>query len=261
MEMMDLPGYLDSFRQGYDRALQDLYQRVQTMSDAMAAASPAYAPAQPWTGPAVPQQGRRGRHVGHGHHHEHHRRHDHDCGCEHEDCDDDECCECCIGDADIVVYGRCGELRVVPIEIENETRKVRENVTLEVSEIRSRGGRTLPWRALLRPAGPLTIEPCSTATLELVVQIACQEPVPTQPSPPSHTAPTRVATERSFESPGVLSMVAETRATLADVDECEVGYITIRVGGCLIRPIVVAIAALPRGCGSYHAGCSCSCCC
>jgi hypothetical protein len=50
-------------------------------------------------------------------------------------------------------------------------------------------------------------------------------------------------------------MVLE-RYESGDVDQCEVGYVTIRLGGCLVSPIVVAIAVLPDSCDSYQAGCS-----
>jgi hypothetical protein len=40
-----------------------------------------------------------------------------------------------------------------------------------------------------------------------------------------------------------------------------VGYVTVRVGGCLVRPIVVAVAVLPDDCGAYTAACSCGDCC
>jgi hypothetical protein len=279
MEMMDLPAYVDSFRQGYESAMQDLYTRA---SGAFGSASPwmpgpaAYPYGSPPAGgPSPAWQDRRDRHDHgdrrhHGEHHHHgcrceecgHHEHQHGCGhehgwdheggCGHEHGHKRDCrCECCIVDADIVVYAHCGEVRVIPIEIENETRRAREDVTLDLSEVRSSGGRTLPWKALLRPTGRLTIDPCSTLKLELLVHITCS----------SLSVEPKGAAAKATKESGLLETVAEQRAGSGDVDRCEVGYVTIRVGGCLVRPIVAAIAVLPDSCGSYRSGCSCSCCC
>jgi hypothetical protein len=281
MEMMDLPAYIDSFRQGYDTALQDLWSRIQTLTSALGSpGAPPYAyQSQPATQTGHgPHRGHRHWHGGqdcgcghHGHHgHEHHGHHEHhgnDCDChEHErGCGHDrDCrCECCIGDADIVVYAHCGEVRVVPIQIHNDTRKVREDVSVDLSEVRSSGGRTLPWQTMTSPVGPLTLEPCSTTTLELLVQINCGSDQTDGPRPQGSTDDVASADdaeqpEKALEHSNALLAVAERRR---DVDGCEVGYVTIRLGGCLVRPIVVAIAALPDVCGSYRTGCSCSCCC
>jgi hypothetical protein len=152
-----------------------------------------------------------------------------------------------------VVYARCGELRVIPIEIANDTRKVRENVDVDVSTVRTSGGRVLPWATIARPAGPLNLEPCSKTKLELIVHIECGEEK--KEAPPARGAAAREATKDP------VTRLVELREGLTDVDSCEVGYTTIRLGGCLVRPIVVAIAVLPLDCDSYRAFCSCSCCC
>ena len=161
-----------------------------------------------------------------------------------------------------MVYARCGEFRVIPIEIENETRKVREDVSVEVSDVRSAGGRNLGWQVGIDKQGPLTLQPCSTTTLELRVQVACgddrgSDSVDQQPAP-APAAKGRKAVAAAAEEPSVLSRPADPHR--GGVDRCEVGYVTVRLGGCLIRPIVIAVAAVPAECGSYSAGCSCSCC-
>lgn len=222
-----------------------------------------------------------------------------DCGCrpdrECDGCDDcrgrghgwrgrrDCRCDCCICDADIVVYARCGEIRAVPIEVVNDSRKIRENVDVEVSDVRSGGGRVLPWHTLLRPAGPLTLQPCSTTRLELLVEVVCgdqrDEAGTSSGTANNETTSSSSGSSGSSSSSGgggaassgnttgataeqsaPDSVLARLPSEAPDVDRCEVGYITIRLGGCLIRPIVVAIAVLPRVCDSYRAGCSCSCC-
>ncbi len=254
MQMMDLPAYLDSFRLGYERALEDLQNQL-------AGVTQSYMPtgyAVP-TGPYHTPTGRQGKyHRGHHHHHDHdcgcHDHHDHECGCgHHHDCR----CECCIVDADYVVYARCFERRVVPIEIENDTRKIREDVTLDVSEVRSSGGRVLPWQVSVTPQSPLSLEPCSTTDIDLLVEIECSDAAQdADPQTPKKAAGQKAPARTKDAEVASISRERER----IDVDDCEVGYVTIRVGGCLVRPIVVAIAVLPRDCDAYHASCSCSCC-
>jgi hypothetical protein len=309
MEFMDLPSYMDSFRQGYDAAFGDLLTRVQQLGwPATAGAGPASVPQAPaaWGSGPVPGWPGRRRHHRHGHHkHEgrwgEHHGHEHEgCGCENDrdrdggwrhdrECDgcehDHGCrhgrrkerdcrCDCCIVDADIIVYGHCGEVRVVPIEVINDSRKIRENVDVQVSQVRSGGGKVLPWPTLIQPEGPLNLEPCRATRLELLVQIACgAEPgeASVAPSGAAEEAPAkrsgsaRRAAPATDDAPSdasaALTALAAQRDIRSDVDRCEVGYTTIRLDGCLVRPIVVAIAVLPVGCDSYRVGCSCSCCC
>lgn len=264
MQMMALPDYLDSFRLGYERALEDLQGQFADVTQSFMPA--AYAP----TGQ---------RHIGrHGpSHHDHDHDHEHHCGCSDHDCGchdhrghrgrdcgcgrHDDCrCDCCIVDADYVIYARCFERRVVPIQVENDTRKVREDVNLEVSDVRSSGGRVLPWSVSVRPRSPLTLEPCSTTEIDLLVEIECgDKDQDTEPQVDRKAAGQKAAAAKDSADGEASSRFA--RDEPADVDGCEVGYVTIRVGGCIIRPIVVAIAVLSRDCGAYHAGCSCSDCC
>jgi hypothetical protein len=179
---------------------------------------------------------------------------EHDHGRRHARCRRHDCrCDCCIVDADIIIYAHCGEVRVVPIEVANDTRKIRENVDVQVSEVRSAGGTVLAWPTVMRPEGPLTLEPCSTTRLELTVYVACG-------TEQGKASPGRSAGAKTVPSDAFAALAAQ-REPGSDVDQCEVGYATIRLGGCLVRPIVVAIAALPLACDSYRTGCSCSCCC
>jgi len=294
LEMMDLPAYIDSFRQSYE-TLREAYS-----SALGGGSSPGqlYGAAAPWYGESYSAGGpdaswtehgghrsrghRRHRQEhgherdcecgGHRHHNERacgcggHRRHnERDCGCRPEaGCR----CECCVQDADIVVYAHCGEVRVVPIEIENDTRKVREDVTVDVTEIRTASGRTLPWQTLVTPEGPLTLEPCSTTKLEILVHIVCGEAVDQsrQATEPALAAaekkrPGKTEEQPSPTDPDVSNRILASGRGTGDLDECVVGYLTVRLGGCVTRPIVVAIAALPDSCDSYRTGCSCSCCC
>lgn len=283
MEMMDLRRYVDSIRAGYDRALEDLYGRLSALSQTYGAAMPVTGPTpftMPLAGPG-PGGGRRGRRHGHGHDrggqgccgedeghdHDHgHGRHQHG-GC----CDDDDCrCECCIVDADIVVYARCGEVRVVPIAIENDTRKDREDVELEVGEFRSGGGRELPWKAALSQKGPLTVRGCDTVKVELLVGVVCGREATAdagrqagQPKEAAREAKGARPAAGAEEVPAgqLLRVATDVRDRTGGVDSCTVGYVTVRVSGCLVRPIVVAVAVLPDDCGAYTATCSCGDCC
>lgn len=162
-------------------------------------------------------------------------------------------CDCCIVDADVIVYAHCGEVRVVPIEVANDTRKIRENVDVQVSDVRSAGGTELAWPVIIAPQGPLTLEPCSTTRLDLTVHVACG-------AEPGKASPGRSGAAKGAPADAFTALTAQ-RESGSDVDRCEVGYTTIRLGGCLVRPVVVAVAALPLGCDSYRVGCSCSCCC
>ena len=209
MEFMDLPSYMESVRTGYDAAFGDLLTRVQQLGWPIGATpgpvSVSQSLAASGSGPFPGWHGRRHHHHRHhqqearwGEHHEYEHR---GCGCGYEhardrdggwrhdrechDCEHDQGrghargkehgfrCDCCIVDADIVVFGHCGEVRVVPIEVANDSRKIRENVDVQVSEVRSGGGRVLAWPTLIQPKGPLNLEPCRTTRLELLVHIAC----------------------------------------------------------------------------------------
>jgi len=226
LEMMDLPSYIDSLRQTYDTALSDLSDRLQSLSTMIGA---------PGLAGATGQTSRHAKGYGHD---------DCGCGCGHDDCG----CDCCICDADVVVYAHCGEVRVVPIEVENDTRRERENVNVEISHVRSARGRELPWEVAINPSGTLTLPPCSRTKLELLVHVVCGDK-DAEPKP----KPARTKAEAT--------PVAIERGQFGDVDECEVGYVTIRLDGCTVCPIVVAIAVLPTRCDSYRVDCSCSCCC
>jgi hypothetical protein len=269
MEMMDLAEYVDAYRAGYQQAMEEYQNQWSTMVAGMAPAagqlsSWAEAAGRGSTGPMRHHHGRH-EHSHGGHRCEHcgHEHHDECCGCEHDHrpCDHHDCtCECCVsGDADIVVNARCGEIRIITIEIENDTRRAREDVTFEVGDVRTSGGRSLPWVVRLDQQGPVTLEPCSRTTLLLEVAIRCGDNKDDVGESGASAPSTRRGAARASASE---SAAAERAATnLVDVDHCEVGYATVTVKGCLLRPIVVAIAVLPRQCGAHRVTCSCSCCC
>jgi len=166
------------------------------------------------------------------------------------DCCGDRCadschCECCVCDADILVHGRCGETRRIPITFENPTRREKP-VTLDFGEFVSAGGRDVDWPAQLS-ATEFTLRPCGEHTVFLTLQIRCARDA-VQPGSDS------ASKKRSKTA------AASTAGAIGSVDRCEVGYATIRAEGCLTRPIVVAVAVLPDDCDDYRHPCGCSCC-
>jgi hypothetical protein len=148
-----------------------------------------------------------------------------DCGCGQTD----PChCNCCITDADLVINARLGETRVVPVSIENKWRRER-SIKLDLSDFTRRGGAAGNVTAeLLPPAPEFKLAPCGQQTIVMVVRAGD---------------------------------ILNNRENIADVDDCTVYYADLRVTGCDIRPVRIAVALLPRDCGSYRIECSSSCCC
>jgi hypothetical protein len=151
-------------------------------------------------------------------------------------------CQCCIVDADVVVYGRLGERRVIPLTIENSRRRELA-IKMELSAFHSRGGNaSLVTGSLLPPAPEFTIPPCGQHSVVLVVQSALGE-------------------GGGGSTTGTTSLPTERKPTLPDVDECVVSYADLCVQGCDRRPLRIAVALLPRDCGDFRIPCGCSCCC
>lgn len=286
-EMMDLSGYLDSLRQGYD-SVREAYGSMFTAIAGLSQPGQSSAPRRPGANRSgcgcddVHRHGHDRRCCGCGDEHEHgHNQsgcgcsdehdHEHDHGHDRRSCGSEPSCrcQCCIEDADIVVYAHCGELRVVPIEIDNDTRKVREDVSLEISDVRTAGGRQLRWRVVATTEGPLTLDACSTTKIEILVHVVCDDDGDDAQAQGQKAEEQKAqsqkaegqATENQQDQTQFLELTLGARlgAHAMDVDECVVGYFTVRLGGCLTRPIVVAIAALPAACDSYRTGCACCC--
>lgn len=154
----------------------------------------------------------------------HHR---HGCGHDKRDCH----CTCCVCDADLVVYTRLGERRVVPIRIENERSRDRD-VKLGVSDFTTRGGKAAPVKVAVVGPSDFTIGPCAHHDATLVVDIAVEQ-----------------GDKREKE-----------RAKLTDVDDCVVAVGDLRVDGCDVRPVRIAVAVVPRDCDPFYLECGCGCC-
>lgn len=169
------------------------------------------------------------------------------CACDCAPCQPDACaCRCCVTDADLVIEARVGERRVIPIVIENAWRRERD-VELELSS----------WTAIAEGVevkgqivGPTSFKlaPCGHEDVVLVVEIA-----PTPKTPTSGGAARRNAAATAEPTP-------IDRQT-PDVTRCEVAYADLRIKGCDMRSVRIAVAVLPRTCEAYVVDCGCTCCC
>jgi hypothetical protein len=149
-------------------------------------------------------------------------------------CYEDPChCRCCIYDADLVVYARLGELRVVPIRLENPRRRERE-VSLVLSDWHTSGGKKANIQARILPEMNFTLPPCSEKELVLLIDAGQAE----------------------------MSLVHKDKrqSRLMDVDDCLVLYANLSVEGCGTRPVRIALALLPRDCSPFVIECLSSCC-
>ena len=152
-------------------------------------------------------------------------RHMHRCqDCEQNDCD----CRCCVGEADLLVHARVGESRVVPLVIENDSHRERK-IELELSDWESRSSQQeLKISARLVSPSVFSLEPCSEEKVILVVQIA--------------------------------QIRDSEKEAVNDVKGCQVYYADLRVKGCDIRPVRIALAVLARDCAPLEIECRCGCC-
>jgi hypothetical protein len=230
MRMMNFPDYVNNVQTGYSNLYSNPASALQTMMGMMqgggsTSTSTSPTPSQEW-------YGERGRHGERG------RRGEHGCGCHDEGergcgCHEDCGCSCCIRCADTVEFARCGETRKISITFDNDSRRERA-VTLELAPFLGENGQQLNWQASLSET-TFTLGPCGEKTVVLTVTIDCGKPVgdgnANQPPQP------------------------------ATVDACKVGYATVRAEGCLVRPLVVAVAVQPDHCRAHRVGCLCGCCC
>lgn len=173
----------------------------------------------------------------------------HECDhCGRDDCD----CRCCIHDADLVINTRVGELRVVPLMIENSRRRERE-VTVTISEFFCRDKGVNVAGLLLEPT-TFKIGPCDEQEVILVVRSAPKTDTPTPNEPGgTPTTPGRAADVAN-------AVIGTRRIDIPDVEECTVCYADLKVEGCDMRPIRIAVAILPRDCDPYEIDCHCGCC-
>lgn len=209
--------------------------------------------------------GGREHHKGHGH------RHHVDCGCGCEECYDgcecrpcrrDDChCRCCIVDADLVVHTRLFERRVVPILLENDRRRERE-IELDLSEFRTKGGSPTAIAAAVTPT-QFVLGPCEEREVLVLIDVRSGKDDDGGDAGKKDTDATKRtdASAKEEVAESVRTMLAAGREfDLIDVDECVVAYGDLRVVGCDVRPVRIAVSVLPRDCHAHRVRCSCGCC-
>jgi hypothetical protein len=156
------------------------------------------------------------------------------CGCP--SCQSDPCqCNCCVSSADLVVEARLGEQRIVPVIIENHWRRERD-ITLELSSWTQPSADVTVTGAVVTPT-TLTLAPCGQTIVVLRIDVGPTAPAP---DPAGNNEQQRV---------------------LPDVSRCEVSYADLRITGCDLRSIRIAVAVMPRDCDAYTVDCDCACCC
>ena len=149
-----------------------------------------------------------------------------------ERCGPDPCqCQCCIADSDLLVEARVGERRVIPITIENHWRRERD-IELELSSWTKLADGIVVQGQITTPL-TFTLKPCSNEQVILVVEI---------------------------EGSGKNGTTDSNRIMINDVKGCAVSYADLRIKGCDLRPVRIAVAVLPRDCDDYVVDCQTACC-
>jgi hypothetical protein len=189
-------------------------------------------------------------------------RHEHDCGCDEGDCDGchgDDChCRCCITDADLVIHARLGETRVVAVTIENPRRRERQ-VRLELGNWTTRAGSPADVKGRIVPPAEFTLEPCSERDVIVVVDVGIKASTPDTPGDVTKREPANPVAGLGFAGVATDAAAVATRR-VPDVEHCEVFYADLRVEGCDVRPVRLALVVLPRDCASHPIDCGCGCC-
>jgi hypothetical protein len=160
------------------------------------------------------------------------------------ECRTDRChCECCIYDADLVVYARLGEKRVVPVRISNERTRERD-IELELSDFTTSSGKPVPVDGAIQGQTKFKLASCERKDAALLVVTGVKGSIMTP------------AAGQKPSSKGDLQDVDD----VDDVDDCVVAYADLRIQGCDVRPVRIAVALLPRDCDPYEVHCACGCC-
>lgn len=169
------------------------------------------------------------------------------CGCPV--CAPDPCaCRCCVTDADLVIEARVGERRVVPVIVENPWRRERD-VEVELSGWTSVSD-TVEVKGEIFGQAAFKLAPCGREEVVLLLTVAGQAATtPGKTLPPDKPAPK-----------GRQNLPIQERQ-LPDVDRCLVAYADLRIKGCDLRSVRVAVAILPRDCEAFTVDCGCACCC
>jgi hypothetical protein len=212
--------------------------------------------------PAGQEQQHRPYRQGYEQHHPKHHHHDCRAGCDCGSCcrADDCHCRCCVVNADLLVYARLGETRVVPVTIENNIRRERE-VDVELSDWTTNGKQEVNVEGRIEPDAKFTLKPCEERTVTILVRVT---PGGVRRNTDKADSGERAGADeaRPPQANNQGDIRAEpNRERLPDVDNCTVFYADLRVKGCDIRPVRIALAVMPRDCDAYRINCQCGCCC
>jgi hypothetical protein len=187
-------------------------------------------------------------------------RHSHDCGCDEGECDGchaDNChCHCCVHDADLVVQARLGERRVVPLTIENPRRRERQ-IRLELGNWTTRSGSPADVKGRLLPPAEFTLGPCEEREVILLVEADIKAGTN---QPPGAAERDVSQSSTGLSAAAEASAANDNRRQVPDVEDCEVYYADLRVEGCDMRPMRIALVLLPRDCAAHPIDCGCGCC-
>lgn len=165
------------------------------------------------------------------------------CGCKV--CDP---CRCCIGDADVVIYARPGESRVIPFEVVNSRVRDRE-VTVQLGEFKTCDGKDLGIVAQVIPSR-LKLAPCSEGLVHLFLKV-----------PVSSKTLEAVNAESAEERKRLTATkIVDAGRKGLDICGCEVLYANLAFDGCRTRPLTLALAILDVDCSPHEINCSACCC-
>jgi hypothetical protein len=184
------------------------------------------------------------------------------CGCPV--CAPDPCsCRCCVSDADLVIEARVLERRVVPVIIENRWRRERD-IEVELSSW-TKVSDTVQVRAEIAGDTAFKLAPCGQAEVVLMITVATEKAT----TPPTQNTPGKTigkeaqgkasAKESAAAAETVIRRGIAEGLLLPDVDRCLVSYADLRIKGCDLRSVRIAVAILPRDCDAYVVDCACAC--
>jgi len=165
-------------------------------------------------------------------------------GCSCPSCRSDPCaCRCCVADCDLLIEARVGERRIIPVTIENHWRRERP-IELELSSW-TRITDDVVVRGELLTEAAFTLAPCGEAHSVIGVTVGLGD----------RTAPSDTKPNANPVRDG-----QDAQRLLPDLDHCGVAYADLRIKGCDLRSIRIAVAVLPRDCDAYVVDCACGCC-
>ena len=133
-----------------------------------------------------------------------------------------------------VLLAACGSAPEIRREPAVEEADRERQLKLELSNWTSRGGTAGAIKARFLGPTEFTLAPCEEREAVLVIEATPANQSGGQEGP--------------------------TRIVIPDVDDCQVFYADLRVEGCEMRSLRIALALLPRDCAAHKVECGCDCC-